>query len=94
MTMALILRGKSKCALCDQVINKDDQVVATSHFIGDSLDPLWRFSGSPMHKQCFLEWDQRGLFVEKFNRIVPEIAPGDTYHHMNCDGTIITLSRS
>jgi len=92
--MALILRGKTSCALCNVVIKDNDEVVATSHFIADTEDPLWRFSDAAMHKKCFVEWDQRGLFVEKFNRIVGAITWGNgTYHRMNSDGSIATLSR-
>jgi hypothetical protein len=93
IAMALILRGKSKCALCDLVISENDQIVATSHFIADAADPLWRFSDSAMHERCFLGWDQRELFIEKFNQIVSETR-GDTYHHMNDDGTIVSRTRS
>jgi hypothetical protein len=92
--MAQILIGKTKCALCNVVIKDNDEVVATSHFIADSEDPLWRFSDAAMHKKCFLEWDQRGPFVEKFNRIAGAITHGNgTYHQMNSDGSIASLSR-
>jgi len=84
--MALILRGKTECALCNIVIKDNDEVVATSHFITNKEDPLWRFSDAAMHKMCFLEWDQKELFVEKFNRTVG-------YHHMNSDGSIVLRSR-
>jgi hypothetical protein len=81
------------CALCGQIIGKDDQIVATSHFIGDDSDPLWRFSDAAMHKACFLEWDQRDHFIEKFNQIVPSITRGNIYHHMTEDGTIVSITR-
>ena len=31
--MALIIRGKTSCALCGEVLDKDDDIVATTHFI-------------------------------------------------------------
>ena len=92
--MAMVLRGKTKCPRCDLVIGQDDQIVGTSHFIADAADPLWRFSDAAMHKRCFLGWDQRGAFVEKFNQTVSGITRGDAYHHMNDDGTIVSLSRN
>jgi hypothetical protein len=92
--MALVLRGKSKCSLCDQIIEKDDPIVMTSHFVTDAQDPLWRFSDSTMHQKCFLPWDQRALFVEKFNLVMSTITwVNGAYHHMNNDGSITTLVR-
>ena len=72
-----------------------DEIVATSHFIADSNDPLWQFSDSGMHRSCFLTWDQREAFVAKFNRLVSGITLGNgTYHQMESDGTIAVLERS
>jgi hypothetical protein len=56
--LALVLIGKSRCALCDLVI-ENDQFIATSHFIADTTDPLWRFSDAAMHQSCFLAWKGR-----------------------------------
>jgi hypothetical protein len=48
--MALIYEG-IKCAICDREIDigRKDSYVATTHFIGDARDPLWRFSDAAMH---------------------------------------------
>ena len=93
--MALIFRGKSECPLCGNVIMDGDEIVATSHFIADSNDPLWEFSDAGMHRSCFLTWDQREAFVAKFNRLVSGITLGNgTYHQMESDGTIAVLERS
>ena len=92
--MAIILRGKTKCSICSTVIMDGDDIIATSHFIGDEQDPLWRFSDSAMHRACFLRWDHRAEFVAKFNRIAGEITFGNgTYHHMESDGSIDVLKR-
>jgi len=72
-----------------------DDIVATSHFIADERDPLWRFSDSAMHRSCFLGWEQRAEFVGQFNRIVEGVTfRNGTYHHMELDGTIAVLKRS
>ena len=93
--MALILKGKTECALCHEVVKENEEIVATSHFIPDPKDRLWRFSDAAMHKTCFSEWDQRQVFVEKYNQIVGSITWGNgTYHHMNDDGTIVSLIRA
>jgi hypothetical protein len=75
--MALIFRGKTKCALCDGVLKADDAIVATSHFIADRQHPLWRFSDAAMRETCFLDWDQRRLFADMFNQIVGGAIFGD-----------------
>ena len=93
--MAIVLRGKTECSVCSNVIMDGDDIVATTHFIADKNDPLWRFSDSAMHRSCFLQWDQRVEFVAKFNRIVGGITFGNgTYHHMESDGGIAVLNRS
>ena len=92
--MALILLGKTECAICKVVLAEGEHIVATSHFIADRSDPLWRFSDAAMHKACFLGWNQRENFVEKFNQIVSPLTFGNgTYHHMEPDGTITNRTR-
>lgn len=92
--MALIFPGKTKCSVCGNVIMDGDDIVATSHFIGDTNDSLWRFSDSAMHRSCFLTWDQREAFVAKYNQIVGPVTFGNgTYHRMEADGTIAVLQR-
>ena len=92
--MALIFRGTSKCALCDGVLEADDAIVATSHFIADRQNPLWRFSDAAMHKTCFLNWDQRQSFVDLFNQIMGGVIFGDrTSKHMRDDGAIVSIPR-
>lgn len=92
--MALIFRGKSECPLCGNVIMDGDEIVATSHFIADSNDPLWEFSDAGMHRSCFLTWDQREAFVAKFNQLVGRKTFSDgTYDQMESDGMIAVLKR-
>src|SRR5262245_45961682 len=90
--MALIIRGKTRCGLCNEVIKDEDEIIATSHFIADDKDPLWPLSDAAMHKGCFLGWNQRGGFVAKYNEVVAGIRWGNgTYHHMKSDGSIVSL---
>jgi hypothetical protein len=65
--MAIILIGLTDCSLCKKKLLKDDIIVATSHFISDPNDPLWKYSDSAMHQACFASWDQRDAFRNKFN---------------------------
>ena len=88
--MALILLGKTQCALCSAVLEAGDDLVSTSHFIADPKDPLWRYSDAAMHRRCFLSWPQRAAFVEKFNATVAVHVWGNGMcHRMRPDGTIV-----
>ena len=92
--MAIVLRGKTECSVCSNVIKDGDEIVSTSHFIADQSDPLWRFSDSGMHRSCFANWNLRTEFVAKYNHIVGPITFGNgTYHRMEPDGTIAVLKR-
>lgn len=92
--MTLIFLGKTECSICGVVLEEGDDLVATTHFIADQADPLWRFSDSAMHRSCFLEWEQRQNFVQKYNDTVGTITWGNgTYHHMEDDGQISELRR-
>jgi hypothetical protein len=87
--MALIARGKSKCALCGEVIGVDDVIVATSHFIADENDSLWRYSDAPFHKRCFLAWEWRQELVRRYNATLGRRVWGNgTRHHMDDEGQI------
>ena len=92
--MALIIRGKTECSLCGTVLIDGDDLVATSNFIADEDDPLWRFSDSAMHRQCFLSWEHRQRFVDTYNDLVGSITwRNGTFHSMTDDGSIHTMPR-
>jgi hypothetical protein len=88
--MALIIGGKSTCSICDDLLGDGDDLVATTHFIADKTDPLWRYSDSAMHRICFLSWEHRLKFIEKYNETIGQIVLGNgTRHRMQLDGTIV-----
>ncbi len=87
--MALILPS-STCVICDDLLGSQE-IVATSHFIADPADPLWRFSDAAMHRLCFLKWELRLPFIEKFNSTAGQVVFGNGEHHrMLTDGTIVS----
>lgn len=93
--MALIFPGKSLCPICGGIIASDDEIVATSHFVTNQADPLWRFSDAAMHKRCFLGWELRESFVDCFNHTVGAITWGNgTFQEMLRDGTIAIRQRT
>lgn len=88
--MALIFRGKTECAICHKVITVDDEIVAASHFIGDTNDALWKYSDAVFHKRCFAEWDRREEFVKRFNEIMkPFVFGNGERQQMQNDGSIV-----
>ena len=92
--MALVIHGKTECPLCNEVINKGDALVATTHFIADQTDPLWKYSDAAIHEGCFLAWEQRQRFVDTYNAVMGSITWGNgTYHHMTNDGRILARRR-
>ena len=91
--MALIIRGKTECALCREVIAADDDIVATSHFIADPKDSLWEYSDAAFHRRCFAAWERRQEFVRRFNDAVrPFVFGNGKRHHMQDDGSIIQVA--
>src|SRR4051812_9551804 len=63
--MALIIRGKTECPLCREVIAADDDIVATSHFIADPRDSLWQYSDAAFHRRCFASWERRDHPIQR-----------------------------
>ena len=87
--MALIIWNQTKCVICGAIVEEEDDIVTTTHFISSKEDPLWRYSDSCMHKRCFLAWEHRAAFVEKYNAVARNFTFDDgTYHEMQADGTI------
>ena len=86
--MALVYEG-IKCPLCGDIIDLKSRYVATTHFIADQNDPLWRYSDAAMHYGCFQNWEHRTAFVAKYNDSIGQIIWGNgTRHQMQKDGTI------
>ncbi|MHC4985394.1 MAG: hypothetical protein ACYTFO_04475 [Planctomycetota bacterium] len=71
--MALIALGVTRCALCEEILTDRDDIVATTHFIADQGDHLWRYSDAGMHKTCFLQWKHKAEFVARYNEFLEEL---------------------
>jgi hypothetical protein len=92
--MALIIRGRTCCAICGNVIRESDHVFGTAHFIGDNNSPLWRYSDAAMHRECFQSWELREKFVAEYNAKIGELTWGDgSYQEMKPDGSILNCRR-
>ncbi|NMN04859.1 MULTISPECIES: hypothetical protein [unclassified Novosphingobium] len=88
--MAIVVRGKTECSVCGDVIAGSDDIVMFPHFIWDEAHPLWRFSDSAMHRRCFVDWDQAKQFRRIYNETWPEIMPNHR-RTMQSDGIIVEL---
>ena len=64
--MALLMWGASRCSICREVLVQGQPIVATTHFIADPADPLWRFSDSGMHAACFAGWEHWAEFAARY----------------------------
>ncbi|MCA9584494.1 MAG: hypothetical protein KC657_03965 [Myxococcales bacterium] len=65
--MVLLIRGKSRCSRCGQVLAKEDEIVGFTHFLG-AEHHLWRYSDSAMHAACFKDWPEK----DEFERLYAE----------------------
>lgn len=65
--MALLMWGVSRCSICRELLVEGQPIVATTHFIGDPADHLWRFSDSGMHASCFAGWEHRNEFAARYH---------------------------
>lgn len=85
--MALIFK-ESKCSICGQLLG-GRRYVATTHFITEPTDPLWRYSDSGMHYDCFQKWIHREEFVRRYNDTMGCMVWGNgTRHNMREDGVV------
>jgi hypothetical protein len=50
--MAILIRGKTVCALCGQVIKKGEKATLFPHFVVSRDDPLWKFTDRALHTVC------------------------------------------
>lgn len=64
------MRGRSQCSICGGVLARSDVIVATTHFIADRADPLWRFSDSGMHRSCYESWPYRDEFATRYEAVM------------------------
>lgn len=85
--VALFTPGFSTCSLCGKMlledIENDDNVVGTTCFISNPDDPLFPYSDSLMHRDCFRKWEHRAGFVAAYNA-----SDMKDVHYMGSDGVI------
>ena len=65
--MAIIMRGKSKCRLCGEVLDASAQIVAFAAFL-PATHELSRYSDAAFHAECFAKWSEREQFEKLYRR--------------------------
>jgi len=50
--MALLVRGRTRCVVCDEVVEESDEVVGLPAFVRDRTSELFRFSDGVIHAAC------------------------------------------
>jgi hypothetical protein len=97
--MAIILYGMPcDCSICGHEINQhlldEEEFVATTHFVDDEKNPLWTFSDSVMHRECFLAWPLRLQFIEAYNEAMRDLIDRHgTHTHMQENGDVVQLDQ-
>ena len=51
--MALLIRGKTRCGICGNVIGDADEATMFGTFVPNVFDPLLLFNDAPLHTSCF-----------------------------------------
>jgi len=75
--MGLLIRGKTVCKLCGDVIGGDAEVVAFPAFLKPS-HRLARFSDAVFHRQCFEECRERREVEQLLEEVKAALAGGPT----------------
>jgi hypothetical protein len=50
--MAILLRGKTECRICGDVIKDGDEVILFPHVVLNEADPLYSLSDAACHRRC------------------------------------------
>ena len=64
--MAVLIPGKTVCALTGKVLQKEDYIACFPHFINDESDPLWLYSDNCMLREAFEAWEHCGEFLTRW----------------------------
>lgn len=65
--MAMLLRGKTTCAVCGQVFDDPNNTVAFPAFLRPK-HRLHQFNDSVFHLACFQNWPERTTFERLYKR--------------------------
>lgn len=84
--MALVILGKTTCAICGAAVAPAEPIVTTSGGPIQPDDALWKYQDAAMHQSCFVTWPLRDEFRARFNEYYDRHLRGMRF--MTQDGTI------
>ena len=73
--MALLIRGKTKCSLCGEVISDGDEVISFGPFVSNRRDPLLRYSDRSFHAAHFWRQPDAEKAMARWNEVRNRSAP-------------------
>jgi hypothetical protein len=76
--MALLLRGKSECSLCGQII-KDEDIASVRLFpayVLNELDPCFLFSDASFHETCVSKHPYGSYAIRRAEEWYSKVGPG------------------
>lgn len=76
--MAIVIRGKTKCSICEKTIEEGQEIIAFPSFTSDSNDPLLLFSDSAFHKLCFENHSLAKEAIDRLSKILGPLESGKT----------------
>jgi hypothetical protein len=66
--MAIIVRGKSRCAICGERLEDADEIRGFPPFIVNELDPLHLFTDAGVHEICLERHPRRNELFERLDQ--------------------------
>jgi hypothetical protein len=86
--MAIIITGKSRCPICNEIINESDDIVMFPPFIQNVNDPFYIFNDAGVHSSCLLKHQLGNQALEYREVILEKTKPENRI----CDigGNVIT----
>lgn len=73
--MATILRGKSICGLCHQVITEGQEIVSLPAFVYYQHDPAAEFNDAVFHKSCFSQLPVVNYLLQRIAEFYDKTSP-------------------
>ena len=86
--MAIIITGKSKCPICNEVMNESDEIVLFPPFVQNVNDPFYIFNDAGVHLTCLRDHKLGKQAIEYRNIVIEKTRPENRI----CDigGNVIT----
>ena len=85
--MPIIPLGKTKCVLCEKPLNEGHEVFGFDGVDESREGKFRKYLDSTVHKECFLNWEDREEYVRAYNEFCRAHFRG--FKSMTPDGAIV-----